>query len=158
MENPTTLLLEAAQDIAYEAAAIFVAGGGRMLRDGDELTPEQVASPDGALGPLLLWAGDFTRGQGVRFATSNFVRDEKTLAGYRPRDIAMTQIPGEASKDASAETILAFSHFLRKVCFNLDHHPEVDLTPVFESFRNWCEANVADQLDGPDVAETRTPD
>ncbi|TKC90168.1 hypothetical protein FAZ69_08445 [Trinickia terrae] len=155
MDDPTTLLLEAARDIAQEVAAIFVAGGGRMLVDGEVLTPEQVASPAGALGPLLLWAGDFTRGQGVRFASSNFVRDERALAGFRPRDIVIAQVSGDASKDTSAETILAFSHFLRKVCFNLDHHPEIDLTPVCESFRRWCEANVVSQADGQRGGETR---
>jgi hypothetical protein len=159
MQNPTTLLLEAAQNIAHEAAAIFVAGGGRVLIDGDELTPEQVASPDGALGPLLLWAGDFTRGQGVRFASSRFVRDERALAGYRAEGIEMAaQSADETAKDTSAETILAFSHFLRKVCFDLDHHPEVDLTPVCESFRAWCETNVVDQAISPEASQNRTPD
>lgn len=158
MNDPTIRLLEAAQTIAHEVAANFIAGGGRVLADGDEISPEDVSSPSGALGPLLLWAGDFTRGQGVRFASSNYMRDERALAGYRPLNIMMSQASGEESKDTSAETILAFSHFLRKVCFNLDNHPEVDLTPVCASFRAWCEVNVVNQPDTPRAGATRSPD
>jgi hypothetical protein len=158
MSDPTIRLLEAAQTIAHEVATNFIAGGGRVLVDGDEISPEDVSSPSGALGPLLLWAGDYTRGQGVRFAWSSYARDERALAGYRPLNIQMSQGAGDESKDASAETILAFSHFLRKVCFNLDNHLEVDLTPVCDSFRAWCQLYAENHPEAPAANSTRSPD
>jgi hypothetical protein len=130
-------MLLAAQRIAQAVAAEYVAGGGRVHAYTQELTPERLASPEGALGPLIWLTGDFFRGAMVPFSIATYERYDDALAGYRPREVLVR----EDQKESSSLTILAFADFLRKELLDLEKTREVDLTPVCDNFRMWCELN-----------------
>ena len=133
-------LINGLQALAARVASEFVQRGGRLLNNGEPLSPELLASPAGGLGPLLWMVREYADDYDLPFTGLRFYRNEDALSGFALSEVV-------ASKDWAPMVLYTFNDFLRHemAAENLE---EVDLGPLFENFREWGQAQGA----SPEIA------
>lgn len=134
-------LLQTVSEIARVVAAEFVDRGGRITGAGEDLTPDDFADVKGALGPVFWMAGEFFRDFQAPFPFATYESAANALPGYRVCEIPLREHNG-------ALTLYMFSDFLRKELL-VEQRAEIDLSSLFESFREWCDHNVGSSERAP---------
>lgn len=146
-------LVEGLSKIAHRVAEEFEHRG-RLLNNGVPLPASLLASPEGALGPLLWMTSEYTEQFELAFAGLRFYRSDEALTGY----VLSSVMAGDAWEEV---VVLTFADFLRHEVMG-ERVEEVDLGPLLENFSEWCltqgASPVVSALTSPGAARTRQPD
>jgi len=130
-------LLKGLASIAQRTASDFIERGGRIIVGDEELTPEDVASTLGGLGPLLWMTVEFANDYGLKFPFATYEEATNALAGYRVREVVLGDL-------SASMALYTFSDFMRKELMSEQAVViELDLTTLFANFNEWCRTHLS---------------